>query len=87
MRHAKERIEYIDLLKKCKIGDETIGAITLRALRLLAAVRNRDNDTLLMDGLNGLKASYPNDLAFANAGFTLGVVRAVLAGALGPIEK
>lgn len=50
--------------------------------RILVALRRNDREKMALAGLNSLKRRYPQDLAFANAGFTLGVVRAVVDGIL-----
>ena len=87
MGHLKERIEHLKLLQKLKVGNEKPGWTILRAMRLADAIRSGDREAMVIDGLNGLKARFPHDLAFANVGFALNVVRAVLDGALGPITE
>jgi hypothetical protein len=76
MAHTAERIEMVRLLQKLKHGDEKPGATTLRAMKL--AERMSDGEAMALAGLNALKAAYPNDLAFANTGFTLGVVQTII---------
>ena len=80
MSHTAERIETIKLWQSLGGADEAPGEITLRALRL--ADRLKDREAVCLRGLNALKHRYPNDLAFSNAGFTLGVVRAIVDGIL-----
>lgn len=45
-----------------------------RAFSLL----NGDREQFVLDGLNALKARFPQELAFANAGFTIDVVRCLV---------
>ena len=54
--------------------------------RIVCALRP-DREAMALAGLNELKRRYPQDLAFANSGFTLGVVRAVLDGAIGSRKR
>jgi hypothetical protein len=49
--------------------------------RIVRALRP-DRERMVLAGLNGVKVRYAQDLAFANAGFTLGVVRAIVNGIL-----
>ena len=35
-------------------------------------------ESMVLDGLNALRAKYPNDLIFSNSGFAIGVVRCVI---------
>ena len=81
MSHTAERIRMVQLLQSLGGNNESPGAIMLRSLEL--AERLRDREKLVIAGLNALKACYPNDLLFANTGFALNVVRAIIGGVLG----
>jgi hypothetical protein len=74
---ATKQIETLKLLQRLKQGDEKPGSIILRALHIAA-----DREAAVIRGINALTARYPHDLAFANAGFTLGVVRTIVDAAL-----
>ena len=70
----------VRLLQSLGGNGDSPGAIQLQALEL--AERLRDREKLMIQGLNALKAAYPGDVALANAGFALGVVRAIIGGIL-----
>ena len=76
MTILEKRIETIRLLQNLKRGDEKPGSIILRSLRLADAVHQKEGSVVALS--YAIKCRYPNDLAFANSGFTLGVARCVV---------
>jgi hypothetical protein len=83
--HTAKRIEMIELLQKLKRDDEAPGMTKLRAMR--TAVRLADMDRAVLIGLNAIAAKYPRELAFANTGFTMGVVRTIIDALLTEVES
>jgi len=52
--------------------------LTAAECDLIVAALNPDRQKCNIAGLNALRAKYPNDLIFANAGFAVGVVDCVV---------
>jgi hypothetical protein len=67
------------------LDGEWYDGVTAACFRITEALyANREE--LVLTGVKSLVAQYPRDLAFANAGFTLGVARAVVDGVLPAIK-
>ena len=84
MSHTKERVEHVQLLQRLNRGNEKPGTTILRALRLANLLN--DKEAVITAGINALKMKYPHDLAFAKAGFTIGVVETVVDCVFKPVE-